>query len=219
MDSKVEKRLRKLFRQEHVLNMKQLMTTVEAKSSRTVFRYLEQLNYISSYTHTRSYYTLPEIAKFDQDGFWHYGVIGFSLHGNLKDTLLYLINTSEAGRTHSELELLQHCRAHNALRELVRDKKLKRESVDGVFVYTTADSKQSGKQLNHRGKFPKGTPPEHSIIDVLLASLMVLQSAGQLSVLLVVQKLKERRSTITESEVGWVFEKYELEKKILDSFS
>ena len=187
------------------------MEVIGNRSTRTAFRCLEQLGYISSYTHTRSYYTLKEIAAFNQDGFWHYGEIGFSIHGSLKDILVHLVNTSDTGCTHSELEQLQKCRAHNALRELVKDEKLQRKNIDGVYVYTTVDSEKAKRQLTHRNQFSK-VPSENIIIDILIAAVMVLQSIGELTVAAVMRKLEERKNSITELEVAWTFQKYGLEK-------
>ncbi len=216
MDKKIGKKLRALFRRKRVLNLEQIMKVVGQRSTRTAFRCLEQLDYISSYTHTRSYYTLKEIAAFNQEGFWHYGEIGFSVYGSLKNILVHLINTSDFGCTHSELEQFQKCRAHNALRELVKDEKLQRKNVDGVYVYTAAESEQTKAQLTHRSQFSR-TPSEHTIIDILLAAIMVSQAIGTIKIEAVVQKLRERKSPITESEVAWTFHNYDLEKKTPDS--
>ena len=129
MDKKIKKKLRALFRRKRVLNLEKIVEVVGQRSTRTAFRYLKQLDYISSYTHTRSYYTLKEIVTFNQEGFWHFGEIGFSVYGSLKDILVHLINTSDSGHTHSELEQLQKCRAHNTLKDLVKDEKLQRKNV------------------------------------------------------------------------------------------
>ena len=52
----------------------------------TVFRKLRQLSYLSSYSHRGKYYTLAEIARFDQLGLWsHHGAL-FSRHGTLLNT-------------------------------------------------------------------------------------------------------------------------------------
>lgn len=216
MDKKIGKKLRQLFKRKQVLTLEQIMEVVGDRSTRTALRCLEQLDYISSYTHTRSYYTLKEIAAFNQDGFWHYGEIGFSVHGSLKDILVHLINTSDAGCTHSELEQLQKCRAHNALRDLVKVEKLQRKTVDGIYVYTAAEPEQAKAQLAHRSQFSR-VPTEHMIIDILLAAVMVSQATGELTIAAVMQKLEERKSAIMEAEVMWVFHKYGLEKKTPDS--
>ncbi len=216
MDKKIEKNLKALFRKNRVLNLEKIMEVVGQRSTRTAFRCHKKHDYISSYTHTRSYYTLKEIAVFNQEGFWHYGEIGFSVYGSLKDILVRLINTSDSGRTHSELEQLQKCRAHNALRELVKNEKLQRKNVNGVYVYTAAKSEQTKTQLTHRSQFSK-TPSEHIVIDILLAAIVVSQAIGTIKITAVVQKLRERRSSITESEVAWTFHNYDLEKKTSDS--
>jgi hypothetical protein len=220
MDKATEKRLKALFKRKQVLSLEQILEITGSKSTRTIFRYLERLGYLSSYTDTHSYYTLQEIVQFDQNGFWHYGEIGFSKYGGLKETLLHLVNSSDSGRTHSELEVLQKCRAHNALRELVKTQKLHRKSVENTYVYTAADPKKSAAQLEHRSQFPQGEPSMNAIIDILLTALLVLQTpSGVLTVQAVAHRLQEKKSSVLESEVLWVFHKYKLEKKTPHSSS
>jgi len=86
--------------------MNQLFKALNTTSRATVFRYLKQLHHLTSYTHNGKYYTLPEIAQFDRDGFWYYGDVGFSRHGTLMNTLSHVITMSESGKTNFELEKL-----------------------------------------------------------------------------------------------------------------
>lgn len=83
--------------------MKQLCKALNAATRVTAFRYLRQLNHLTSYTHNGKYYTLPSIAQFDANGFWYFGDIGFSVHGTLINILTHAITTSEAGKTNAEL--------------------------------------------------------------------------------------------------------------------
>ncbi|HPG30463.1 MAG TPA: hypothetical protein PLQ81_06720 [bacterium] len=36
----------------------------------TIFRKLKELSYITSYSHAGKYYTLNEIAKYNENGIW-----------------------------------------------------------------------------------------------------------------------------------------------------
>lgn len=98
--------LQALFQKETVLDMSQLSKVLETSTRMTVFRYLQKLGSLTSYTHNGKYYTLPEIAQFDADGFWYFGDIGFSSHGTLVDTLAYVISESESGKLILSLKLI-----------------------------------------------------------------------------------------------------------------
>ena len=63
-------RLRQLFRDRAILTMVELKAALETQVAMTVFRKLRPLSYLSSYSHRGKYYTLAEIARFDQLGLW-----------------------------------------------------------------------------------------------------------------------------------------------------
>src|SRR5205085_12345078 len=85
-------KLRALFDKERVLDIMRLYQAIGSTSRATAFRYLQDLKHLTSYTHSGKYYTLPEIAQFDDKGFWHYGDIGFSSQGTLMNTLVHVIS-------------------------------------------------------------------------------------------------------------------------------
>jgi hypothetical protein len=57
----------------------------------TARRRLKAWRAYTSYNHNGRYYTLPEIADFDENGLWQYQGVFFSKHGNLKQTLAHLL--------------------------------------------------------------------------------------------------------------------------------
>ena len=58
-------------------------TTVDA----TIFRKLRELCYLRSYSHRGKYYTLPEIARFNEQGLWSCRGVHFSKQGSLLNTI------------------------------------------------------------------------------------------------------------------------------------
>src|SRR5215472_10005834 len=64
---------------------------------------LKSLDYLSSYTHRGRYYTLREIARFDDAGLWSHDAVWFSRHGTLVATLESFINQSLRGWFADEL--------------------------------------------------------------------------------------------------------------------
>lgn len=57
--------LKNLFEKQQVLDIHNLYKAINTTSRATVFRYLQDLKHLTSYTHSGKYYTLPEIAQFD----------------------------------------------------------------------------------------------------------------------------------------------------------
>ena len=93
-------------------------------SESTAHRRLKSWGAFTSYNGNGRYYTLPEIASFDSNGLWQHQGIFFSQYGNLKQTLIHLVNHSEKGLSGPELgeilglqsrSFLSHFRDHPAL--------------------------------------------------------------------------------------------------------
>jgi hypothetical protein len=86
-----------------VATMNEMVQSLDL-SHMTVVRALKKYGYYTSFNHTAGFYTLQDTPRFDRRGLWFCADIGFSQHGNLKQTLLALIEQSEAGCTVAELQ-------------------------------------------------------------------------------------------------------------------
>ena len=89
-------KLRKYLQIQGVATINELKEVLGTDTDLTVFRKLKELSYYSSYSHRGRYYTLDEIARFDDLGLWSYNSVRFSKHGTLKDTIEILVETSVA---------------------------------------------------------------------------------------------------------------------------
>jgi predicted transcriptional regulator len=139
-----------LFEKQRILDMNQLCKALNTTSRATAFRYLQELHHLTSYTHNGKYYTLPGIPQFDQEGFWYYGDIGFSLHGTLIDTLTHVITTSESGKTGSELEKYFRTRVQNSLQVLLKAEKIAKVKPVKRYLYVSPDPNISDRQIKKR---------------------------------------------------------------------
>ena len=120
-----------MFRDRTILTMDELKAALDTQVAMTVFRKLRQLSYLSSYSHRGKYYTLAEIARFDQLGLWsHHGAL-FSRHGTLLNTCAVLVGDGEAGYTSDELEHLLQVQVKDPLRNLTRQGRIRRTKVAG----------------------------------------------------------------------------------------
>ena len=142
--------LRKYFRVHKIATLKQLQKCLENPSTRTVFRKLESLEYLSSYSHRGRYYTLQSIARFDEQGLWTRREVWFSRFGNLLDTTEAFVKRSEAGYSAAELADALHVETKHTLVDLVRRRRLKREDFQGSYVYFSTDRGEQAKQRRMR---------------------------------------------------------------------
>lgn len=215
---KRQKRLKNLFNSRRVVELSDLYEAIETNSRMTVFRRLQRLNYVSSYTHAGRYYTLYEIAQFDRDGLWFYSEVGFSQKGSLKKTIKYMVNACDAGKLHSEFEKQLRVRVHNALLDLVKSNKINRTRFEGNYLYTSIDPNQSKRQIERRYEL-KIHPnsawqflSESMVIEVLVE--VIRAAGGKPDFLQIVSSLKKRGVSITINQVKAVFKRYGIEKKI-----
>lgn len=163
------------FKKNKLGKLTDLFHLLKTKSRMSVFRRLRELQYLSSYTHSGSYYTLNNIPDFDSSGLWYFNEVGFSKFGSLKETVLHLIEQSELGRTHEELESKLHVRSYNTLLGLVNSNKITRIKIDGAYVYFSIKSSRSAKQISHRKNYShklKSTGISDWIIIEILASII-----------------------------------------------
>ncbi len=165
------KALRASFKKERVVMLPDIYALLGTTSRMSAFRRLRDLNYLSSFSHVGRYYTLPGVTNFDPQGLWFYEEVGFSRFGNLKETVIHLIDQSVAGKTHEELEKQLHLRVHNTLLELVRSGKIAREAFEGVFVYLSLCADRVQQQLVNRregvGDTAQDVLPDGIVIEVL----------------------------------------------------
>ena len=125
----------------------QAMGTV---SERTVFRKLNKLDYISSYSHRGKFYTLRSIAQFTREGLWSLHSVWFSRFGNLLETAAAWVHHSEQGYSASELTDALHVETKHALRHLATQGRMIREVMGDRYIYFSADDAVARKQRKCR---------------------------------------------------------------------
>jgi len=135
--------LKEFLSNQLIATMDELKKVLGTETDLTVMRKLKEFGCHTSYSHRGRYYTLEEIARFDQLGLWSYDSVWFSRHGTLVRTLEVLVDTSEAGYSAQELEQIVHLSVKDPLRKLFEKNRLYREKISGYWVYCSID-------LHHR---------------------------------------------------------------------
>ena len=121
-------------------------------SARTVQRKLKLLEIMRSYDHNSSYFALQEVAGFDDFGIWEHKAVHFSRYGNLKNTLIGIINNSEHGINAIEIRSVLGLDTRSFLFHYKDCQEIKREKVGSYYVYFSANSVQYAIQYANRKK-------------------------------------------------------------------
>jgi hypothetical protein len=142
--------LRRYLLAHKIADLPKMREALGGASSLTVSRMLKVLQYVSSYTHRGKFYSLREIVCFDDQGLWAYDDVWFSRFGTLVETLASWVVKSPQGYFADELADQLHVEVQDPLHDLVRQGRLRRNLVNGRFLYTTADSRSSKDQIRVR---------------------------------------------------------------------
>lgn len=142
--------LKILVKEDKIATLPQLKTALGTNVAMTVFRKLRKLSYRTSYSHRGQYYTLDEIAKFDERGLWFYRSVCFSQWGSLMETVKFFITHSEAGHSAHELEVILQVKTKEPLLCLVRKGDISRKKLSKTYIYFSAEPKIRRRQLLFR---------------------------------------------------------------------
>lgn len=200
------------FKIQKVLTAAKLVVLLSC-TPRTVRRYLKKWQALGSYNQSGRYYTLPHIAKFNAEGFWRYGEAYFSKYGNLKETVIYLICHSKAGLSGRELGDLVGLDPRSFLWHFHDEKAIKREKINGRFIYCSSLSATRKKQLKHRREqeqsISKTMPNDAEAVMILVEYIKYPESSfEELS-----NRVREFKIKISPEHIANFFQHHGLAKK------
>src|SRR5277367_1909486 len=173
--------LRRFLRRNRIATLPQLKQLLGTEADITVFRKLKELSYRTSYSHRGSFYTLDEIATFDERGLWSFDSVWFSRNGTLVATTEDCVTQSEAGYFASELEDIFHVSVKEPLLQLVAQGRIARQSVSGLFLYCAGNPRTRQQHLRARQSLPDQTAVPAGVLagkvsDELRAAIVLFAS-------------------------------------------
>jgi len=171
-----------VFRSKKVLTVVEVAALLEA-SLPTARRRLKAWKAHRSYNFNGRYYALPAAVRFDANGLWRCRGIGFSAFGNLTQTVVHLACNARAGLRAAELGALLGMQPHAFLSLFRAAPALRREKVQGRFVYFSADEMRYAEQSKVRQNIARGAevPGDAEAVAILVAAIKHPGlSAGQL---------------------------------------
>lgn len=137
------------FKKQKVVTIDQLANWLSC-SVVTARRRLKAWCAYTSYNRNGRYYTLPEIVQFDDMGFWRHREAFFSKHGNLKQTLVYLIAHSAQGLNSTELGEILGLQPRSFLSHFRHHPAIYRENMMGRWIWFAADPGIRKQQMQAR---------------------------------------------------------------------
>ena len=140
-------RLGPLFDQKKCWTIEELTHALDY-STISIRRFLKTIGYYSSFTHNSMWYTLHSIPTFNKRGLWFYQDIGFSKHGNLKETIFNFVSKSPQGLTAKDLFEILLISSHPVLNQMYKKNQIDRFNTQRGFVYLSIDNKKRQRQLN-----------------------------------------------------------------------
>lgn len=187
-------------------------------SNMTLFRRLSEHGYFTSYNFNSRYYTIPEVARFDNNGLWDYHEIRFSKYGTLKATIQHFVDHSEMGYSVNELNQLLGVRVASLLLPLSNKGIIVREYFNGWYYFTT-DTVQRGQQIERRrvrlapSQTAKVILPQELDDKSKLEALAGLVKHPEFKPKDVRSYLRARGIIVTLAAVNELFDHYDLSKK------
>lgn len=131
--------LRSLLLRNKIATLDELKQALGTSVNVTVFRKLKPLAYLTSYSHRGRYYTLRDVARFDDDGLWSQEDVWFSRLGTLLASAEAFVNRSPCGYFADELARALHVDVQDTLHQLAQQNRVAREIVSGRYLYTATD--------------------------------------------------------------------------------
>ena len=168
--------LRQFLRRNRIATLPQLKELLGTEADITIFRKLKELSYRTSYSHRGSFYTLDEIAAFDERGLWSFDSVWFSRHGALVATAEICVTQAPAGYFASELENVLHVPVKEPLLRLVEQDRIARQTVSGLYLYCASNPPTRQQQLQARLLESAAAAPPGSSSDELRAAIVLFAS-------------------------------------------
>jgi len=135
-----------LFQRLRALTMPEMKKALGTRVDMTVFRKLATLDYLSSYSHRGSYYTLKSIPRFDAQGIWLARGAWFSRHGTLLNAAAAAVQEAPSGYVARELEAVLHVPVQDVLLELTQTGRIARHDFHGLYLYSAQDRTRRQEQ-------------------------------------------------------------------------
>lgn len=182
-------------------------------STISIRRFLKTTGYYSSFTHNSMWYTLHSTPSFNKRGLWFYQEIGFSKHGNLKQTIFNFVSKSHQGLTAKELFEILLIPCHPVLSQMYKKNQIDRFNTQTGFVYLSIDDKKRQRQLNRlRSQLITAKKPEPLNAQAAVYVLVEYIKHPEASVAELSKAVEKREVKASPEAITMLFKEHDLKK-------
>ena len=220
IDSEIEQAALERFKYKKVMTVNELSDLVGC-SVPTIRKRLRKWKTFTSYNKNGSYYVLPSVPKFDENGLWKHRGVSFSRYGNLVRTVESLVDNSESGLHASQIcEILGLC-ARSFVSHLQRIPGIRREKYEQKFVYFSVEKRIYHRQKSRREEAVVAKaqlmplPPATEAIPILVDRIKHPNSSAEQTA----QRLRRKGKRISVTMIRNLLSYHGVEKKTLDTSS
>lgn len=217
--TEIAKRIRERFGNKALLTAQDLMEEFGIGRA-SAFGYFKREKTLTSINFNGRYHVKNTGLKFNRYGLVTVDGKVFSKHGNLTETIIYLVTQSSAGVPVTELNRLTGTKTHMQCTMLHKEDRVFRKKFDGQFHYFAQEKTLREGQLKRRN--PPEVPlnidavidaePDESLGDVVKVMLTHVNNP-EYSPKSVALSLTRRGNSISTEQVKGIFERYGLVKK------
>lgn len=210
----VHQRLTGLFEQKKCYTISELCERL-GYAAISIKRFLKQIGYHSSFTHNSKWYTLRSVPDFNRDGLWFYEGIGFSRHGNLKQTILHLIAQSRQGLSARQLAEKLSVPGHAVLNHMYKAGVIDRLKTREGFIYLSADARKKQRQVSHlQWLIAKEAKPDALSAQAAVYVLAEFIKHPQASFAELSRAVAKRQVIATPKMIARLFEEHDIKKTL-----
>ena len=208
-----EKDVLKRFRQKKILTIEQLVSLLQF-SLITARRRLKKWKCYTSFNKNGRYYTLPDIPEFDKNGIWKYQTILFSKYGNLKQTVIHIIEQSKTGLSAREISKIVDLPSNSSFfSQLQNLTGIRREKYQGRFIYFSEDPALYGKQRHELTSYQEVAVKFISDSEAVVILVHFIRHPN-ISIEELSDKVTQQGKKIKPSLIKYFLESHDLLKKI-----
>ncbi len=208
-------KLKNSFKEENPVQTYVDLKTKSGCEGRTLQRKIKACNLLASYNMNSKFYTLPELAKFNSYGIWSYQRILFSRHGNLYQTLIYVVGQSKGGYTGKELSVIVQVKTDDALRVLWQQERLQRQKHSNHYVYYAVERQCYQLQQTNRIQ-STGLPQTYCLPDdknIIISVLVEIIREDTLTAKQLHKGLKRHQVEVSGHQINSIIAHYGFKKK------
>jgi len=211
-----EKKVLETFNQHKIMTIDQLTHLLQS-SVVTVRRRLKKWHTFTSINQNGRYYTLPDIPFFNEHGLWSYQAVLFSKHGNLKQTILWLIHQSQSGLSAGEIAKIVNLSPNSSFfTQLKNASGIIRKKHHGRFVYFSDRPQHVQRQINKRILRQSSSLEMPTDADAVVILVELIKHSG-ISIKQLTAKVQKKGRKIDSSVILRFLESHDLLKKTLDT--